>query len=86
MKPTNCSKRWKDDRINADESRLEILNQVESVVLTPAKGAGLLAILEGDQTESGEQCAEAQVTTLPDSKAEKPKVPWHWKVVWSLFL
>ena len=71
--------------MNADESRLEILKQVEAGVLTPAEGAGLLAILEGDLNEP-EEHPEPQVIAPPDDKEEEPKVPWYWKAVWSLFL
>jgi hypothetical protein len=72
--------------MTSDETRLQILKQVEAGILSPEEGAGLLEILDrnGSAPEPQPSVPSVEVSALP--KIEPPRVAWYWKLGWSLFL
>ena len=69
-----------------EESKLQILKQVEAGILSPEEGAGLLEILDWDGSTRHAQPSipPAEASALP--KIESPRVTWYWKLGWRLFL
>jgi len=69
-----------------DASKLHILKQVESGVLSPEEGSGLLEILERSGSDPGESAPFPEMITSSSPKVEVPPIAWYWKLGWSLFL
>jgi len=74
--------------MTADESKLEILRQVEQGALSIEEGAHLLEILEGNPTKPevapapGEEFAAIEPSTAPVPH----EIPAAWKAAWSAIL
>ena len=72
--------------MTTEESKLEILKQVEAGILTPEEGAGLLGILDGARPSYEEPTVVPEVIAAPAPEVDQYDIPWYWKAGWSLFL